>query len=404
MSAKNSKKKKLIIICAAVVVLIVVLALFLRPEKDKQVRLTTAKVEKQNINTSITATGTIEPINKVDVGTQVSGIVTKLYVDYNSLVKKGQILAELDKVNLQNEVTNAQNNVESAKTQYEYEKKNYDRIKTLHDQKLISDSEYEDAYYRYRTAKISYDKSKTDLSRAQTNLGYATIYSPIDGTVISKSVEEGQTVAASFSTPTIFTIANDLTKMQVVADVDEADIGGVQEGQRVSFTVDAYPGEKFDGTVKQVRLEAKTTSNVVTYEVIIDAPNNDLKLKPGLTANVSIYTQERNDIIAVPAKALSFNADIDLIGSKYTVDNSKITPNDKHVYTLSGNKLTAIPVKTGITGSGYTEILEGLTLGQSIVTGTSDDLGEGKSLEQAQQSSSPFSMPGPGQRNNKSKK
>ncbi|MBP3252899.1 MAG: efflux RND transporter periplasmic adaptor subunit [Bacteroidales bacterium] len=404
MSTKNSGKKKIIVICAAVVALVVVAAIFLRPKKDKQVQLTTAKTEKHSINTSITATGTIEPINKVDVGTQVSGIVTKLYVDYNSLVKKGQILAELDKVNLQNEVTNAQNNVESAKTQYEYEKKNYDRVKSLHDQKLISDSEYEDAYYKYRTAKISYDKSKTDLSRAQTNLGYATIYSPIDGTVISKSVEEGQTVAASFSTPTIFTIANDLTKMQVVADVDEADIGGVQEGQRVTFTVDAYPGEKFDGTVKQVRLEAKTTSNVVTYEVIIDAPNNDLKLKPGLTANVSIYTQERNDVVAVPAKALSFNADIDLIGSKYTVDNSKITSNDKHVYTLSGNKLTALPVKTGITGGGYTEIVDGLTLGQIIVTGTSDDLGEGKSLEQAQQSSSPLSMPGPGQRNNKNKK
>ncbi len=392
----KKKTKKIIIITISVIVVLLIIFLLTKPKKTTQITLQEAKVTSQNLATSITATGTIEPINEVEVGTQVSGKVVKLYVDYNSVVKKGQILAELDKENLQNEVTNARNSVNSAKVQYEYQLKNYNRNKTLHDKKLISDSEFEQLEYEYQTAKLSYERAKTNLATANTNLGYATIYSPIDGTVISKSVEEGQTVAASFSTPTIFTIAQDLTKMQVVADVDEADIGGVKEGQRASFTVDAYPTEVFMGTVRQVRLEATTTSNVVTYEVIIDAPNNDLKLKPGLTANVSIYTSESNGVMAVPSKALSFNPDKATVAPKYKIDNSKVKGNSKKVYILEGNTLKAIPVTIGIASNGYTEIKSGLTLNQTIIAGLKTDDDEAKTLEQAQQSSSPLSMPGPG--------
>lgn len=391
------KKSKIIIWVAIIVVVVVCLILFLRPKKNTEVQLEQAVVTTKNISTCITATGTVEPINKVDVGTQVSGNITKLYVDYNSVVKKGQKLAELDRVNLEAEVKTAKNNVEAARVQYEYQKKNYVRNKALHDKKLISDSEFESDTYNYQTAKINYDRTKSDLVKANTNLGYATIYSPIDGTVISKSVEQGQTVAASFSTPTLFTIAQDLSKMQVVANVDEADIGGVKVGQRVSFTVDAYPQETFQGTVKQVRLQATTTSNVVTYEVIIDAPNDDLKLKPGLTANVNIYTQESNGVLAVPTKALSFSPDKDVIGNAYRVAKNDIRANSKKVYILSGNTLKAIPVTIGIAGNGFTEIKSGLTLGQNIVTGVKSQ--SAPTMEEANQSSSPISMPGPGGKN-----
>lgn len=390
------KRTKIIIIIVVILVVVLLLVLLLKPKQTQETKLEQAVVTTRDISTCITATGTVEPINKVDVGTQVSGTITKLYVDYNSIVKKGQILAELDKVNLQAEVKNAKNNVESARVQYEYQRKNYQRNKALHDKKLISDSEYESVLYAYQTAKINYDKTKSDLVKANTNLGYATIYSPIDGTVISKSVEQGQTVAASFSTPTLFTIAQDLSKMQVVANVDEADIGGVKEGQRVSFTVDAYPQETFEGTVKQVRLQATTTSNVVTYSVVISAPNDDLKLKPGLTANVNIYTQESKDVISVPTKATSFTPDKDVIGNQYKVEvNKNIRPNSKKVYVLKGNTLKPIPVTIGISGNGYTEILSGLTKGQKIVVGV-ESLGGVPSMEQASQSSSPISMPGPG--------
>jgi HlyD family secretion protein len=391
------KKSKIIIWVAIIVVVVICLILFLRPKKNTEVQLEQAVVTTKNISTCITATGTVEPINKVDVGTQVSGNITKLYVDYNSVVKKGQKLAELDRVNLEAEVKTAKNNVEAARVQYEYQKKNYERNKALHDKKLISDSEFENDTYNYQTAKINYDRTKSDLVKANTNLGYATIYSPIDGTVISKSVEQGQTVAASFSTPTLFTIAQDLSKMQVVANVDEADIGGVKVGQRVSFTVDAYPQETFQGTVKQVRLQATTTSNVVTYEVIIDAPNDDLKLKPGLTANVNIYTQESNGVLAVPTKALSFSPDKDVIGNAYRVAKNNIRANSKKVYVLSGNTLKAIPVTIGIAGNGFTEIKSGLTLGQNIVTGVKSQ--SAPTMEEANQSSSPISMPGPGGKN-----
>ena len=275
------KNKKVWMGIGAVVVIALVVWMCSGGKKEQKAEFSTAKVEKQNISTSITATGTIEPVTSVTVGTQVSGIVSKLYVDYNSIVKKGQIIAELDKTNLISELNRAKADLSSAQSTLNYETANYNRYKTLFDKGLISANDYENARLSFDKAQQTVRSSRENVQKAQTNLGYATITSPIDGVVLSKSVEEGQTVAASFNTPELFTIAQDLTDMRVIADIDEADIGGVKEGQRVSFTVDAYPDDKFEGQVTQVRQQATTESNVVTYEVVISAPNNDLKLKPG---------------------------------------------------------------------------------------------------------------------------
>jgi HlyD family secretion protein len=280
---------------------------------------TEVEVTRQDITTSVTATGTIEPVTSVDVGTQVSGIVSKLYVDYNSIVKAGDVIAELDRTNLLSELSSAQANLKSAQSELEYQQTNHDRYKTLYDKGLISANDYEQARLTYIRAQQTVTTQKENVKKAQTNLGYATITSPIDGVVLSKEVEEGQTVASSFNTPTLFTIAQDLTDMRVIADVDEADIGEVKEGQRVSFTVDAFPDDVFQGTVTQVRQQATTESNVVTYEVVISAPNADLKLKPGLTANITIYTLERSGVMSVPAGALRFTPEPSVFRNKYVI-------------------------------------------------------------------------------------
>ena len=270
--------------------------------KKNEITYETTVVEKGNISTTVTATGTIEPVTSVEVGTQVSGIVAKIYVDYNSEVKAGQVIAELDKTNLTSELASQRANLTSVQSALAYQKANFERQKSLYDKGLISANDFEQARLSYVQAQQQVTTARQNVKRAETNLGYATITSPINGVVLSKAVEEGQTVAASFSTPTLFTIAQDLTDMRVIADIDEADIGEVKEGQRVSFTVDAFPNDVFEGHVTQVRQQATTESNVVTYEVVISAPNADLKLKPGLTANVTIFTLEKNDVLTVPAK------------------------------------------------------------------------------------------------------
>lgn len=266
----------------------------------------TQVISRGDMENSVTATGTVEPMEQVEVGTQVSGIIDKINVDYNSIVKKGEVIAELDKTVLLTELETARLSVESNKNEYLYQEKNYKRNQRLYKKKLLSDSEFETAEYTYRKAKIAYQQSLAQEEKARTNLGYATIYSPIDGVVISRAVEVGQTVASSFSTPTLFTIANDLRKVQVVANVDEADIGHVEEGAEVTFTVDAYPDLVFEGKVNQVRMEAVTNNNVVTYQVVIHAENPDLKLKPGLTANISIYSMRRLGVLRLPVKATRF--------------------------------------------------------------------------------------------------
>lgn len=353
-------------IAMTVVVIIAVAAWALSGEKEKEeINFKQEKVSLQTLQNSVTATGTIEAVTSVTVGTQVSGIVNKLYVDYNSQVKKGQVIAELDKTNLLSELNTAKANMASAQSQLNYQNANMKRYQTLYQKGLVSADDYENALLTYRQAKEQVATAKEQVQRAQTNLGYATITSPIDGTVISKSVEEGQTVAASFNTPELFTIAKDLTNMQVVADVDEADIGAVKEGDRVTFTVDAYPDDTFEGTVKQVRLQATTTNNVVTYEVVTSAQNADLKLKPGLTANVTIYTQERTGVLAVANKALRFTPTKETVGKDMKIVDCK---GKNKVWTLDGKTLTAHPVSIGQTDGMHTEITKGLKAGQQIVT------------------------------------
>lgn len=377
---------------AVVVIVIVAVAAWAMSggKKEEDINFKEEKVALKTLQNSVTATGTIEAVTSVTVGTQVSGIVNKLYVDYNSQVKKGQVIAELDKTNLLSELNTAKANLASAQSSLNYQATNMERYKTLYKKGLVSADEYENALLTYRQAKEQVASSKENVQRAQTNLGYATITSPIDGTVISKSVEEGQTVAASFNTPELFTIAKDLTNMQVVANVDEADIGGVKEGNRVTFTVDAYPDDTFEGTVKQVRLEATTTNNVVTYEVVISAPNADLKLKPGLTANVTIYTQERSGVLAVANKALRFTPTKETVGKDMKIVDCK---GKNKVWTLNGNTLTAHPVTIGQTDGINTEITKGLKQGDKIVTEIMVNVPEEE--DAPQQSQGLISGPGP---------
>ena len=362
-------------------------------QEEQKVSFQTVRVERGDIQNSITATGTIEPVTSVTVGTQVSGIVSRLYVDYNSVVKRGQVIAELDKTNLTSELRTAQANLASAQSTLDYEQASHSRSKALYEQGLVSAEEYEAARLSYLKARESVNTAAQSVQRAQTNLGYATITSPIDGVVLSKSVEEGQTVAASFNTPELFTIAQDLTNMRVIADIDEADIGGVLEGQRVTFTVDAFPDDRFDGSVTQVRQQPTTTSNVVTYEVVISAPNADLKLKPGLTANVTIYTLEKNGVLTVPAKALRFMPNEALLSEQQTIDDVDAP---QKVWTQQGNVFKAHKVETGTTNGITTEILSGIEEGAEVLV---DFQIESPGAEtQEQEAQNPF-MPRP--RNNK---
>ena len=382
-------------------VIIIAAAVILAAGKRKalqQVTYDTVPVEKGDVAYFVTATGTIEPVTEVEVGTQVSGIIAKLYADYTSTVKEGQIIAEMDKVTLESDLASARATYDGNKAEYVYQEKNYQRSKGLHDKNLISDTEYEQAEYNYAMARSAFENSEAALAKAERNLSYATIASPIDGIVIDRAVEEGQTVAAGFETPTLFTIAADLTKMQVVADVDEADIGGVKEGQRVSFTVDAYPDDVFEGRVIQIRLGSSssgssvtgtTTESVVTYEVVIAADNPDLKLLPRLTANLSIYTREAHDVLYVPSRALRFDPRA-MAGKNDRINDCE---GAAKVWTKEGSVFTAHPVTTGISDGISTEITGGIDEGMEIIAGASF-----AGLESlAKKSGSPF-MPGPPKR------
>ena len=400
--------------------------LMVKPSGSGDITLQTAQAVRGDIRNSVTATGTVEPVTLVEVGTQVSGIIDRLYVDYNDRVTAGQLIAEMDKVTLESDLEEAEAQLASSKTEYEYRMKEYLRTKQLYDKELVSDAEYDEALYLYETAKNTYAQRQASIVGIRRNLGYATITSPIDGVVISRAVEEGQTVAAGFETPTLFTIANDLTDMQVIADVDEADIGYVQEGQRVDFAVDAYPDDVFSGTVKQVRLEATTESSVVTYEVVITAYNPELKLKPGLTANVTIYTLERNDVCCIPSKALRFVPDSGMMESMgYSVagpgsgegapagagefapgagkgmppapdggipGNMPVPAAPENIcWVLNGTQLELRTVTVGQSDGEMTEIISGVAEGETVVTGVQMAVLPAKS---APQERSPF-MPGP---------
>lgn len=379
--------------------LTVVLAIASSCEKGIEFTYIEEEAIVQDVTTSVTATGTIEPVTSVDVGTQVSGIVSKLYVDYNSVVKAGDVIAELDRTNLISELSSAQANLKSAQSDLNYQKTNYERYQILYDKGLISANDYEQARLSYIKAQQTVTHHKESVKKAQTNLGYATITSPIDGIVLKKEVEEGQTVASSFNTPTLFTIARDLTDMRVIADVDEADIGEVKEGQRVKFTVDAFPNDTFLGAVTQVRQQATTESNVVTYEVVISAPNQDLKLKPGLTANVVIYTLEVPNVLAIPSKALRFKPSEAMLNKGETIID---TDRPIKVWTKEGSNLKAIAIQTGVTNGTLTQVTNGLQAGAKIITDVQSNISE--MMDTQQQNSNPF-MPKPRNRNqNKDKK
>lgn len=389
-------KRKIIIFVIVAAVMTACCCLAFCSKGKHEISYETVVVGKGDISNSVTATGTIEPVTSVDVGTQVSGIVANIYVDYNSVVKKGQVIAELDKTNLVSQVNTAKASLNNAESQLTYQRANYNRYNTLYKKGLVSADEYETALLAYRQAQDEVKQRRESLQQAQTNLGYATITSPVDGVVLSREVEEGQTVAASFETPTLFTIAQDLTDMRVIADVDEADIGEVKEGERVTFTVDAYPDDTFTGTVTQVRQEGNTEDNVVTYEVVISAPNKDLKLKPGLTANVTIYTLDKRGVMSVPNKALRFTPKEELIGDARVKD----CKGKSKVWTFSNNVFTAHPVTIGISDGVNTELLGGVKAGTKIVTEIKVDQGRAGAPQAGSdepQESSPFAPKGPGQ-------
>lgn len=366
--------KKIILASISVAIIVLVLYNIFKPSQTVFIEAKTIAATTGNVTTLVTATGTIEPITQVEVGTQVSGVVEKIYVDYNSEVKEGQLIAELDKTNLKAKVVQAQANYDNALSQKNYTESIYNRQKTLYNNQVISKADYDDALYSYQTAKGTVTQRYSELQTAKTDLGYANIYSPIDGVVLSRDIDEGQTVAASYSTPTLFTIAQDLKEMQVEADVDEADIGNVIEGQRVTFTVDAYIGETFNGEVTQVRLNPTTTSNVVTYTVVIKAHNADLKLKPGLTATISIYTLELNDVLTTQAKAVNFNPEpsamAQYVKQNHLTISETLENEDKGTVLWVLNKDKTIEPKTvklGASDGVNVQILEGISKGEQLV-------------------------------------
>jgi len=396
------KPKKIILIIVSIVVILGLIWYFFMRNKEQPAVLTTEKPETGAISTSVTATGTIQPVDTVTVGTQVSGTLSAMYADFNSTVKKGQLLAELDKTLLQATVDQAKASVAQAQSNEVYQAANYKRQQQLFNTDAISKSEYDLALNTYQVAKANVNATKAQLRSAERNLSFTQIYSPIDGVVLGRSVSIGQTVAASFSTPTIFTIAKDITKMQVEAKVDEADIGNVVKGQRSTFTVDAFIDDTFNGTVKEIRLQPAISSNVVTYTTIIDAPNDDKKLKPGMTASIVIYTKEVNDALLISAKALKFRPDSTL-GKDYEIvpikglrerksgmktgarsgsaqkktitqpsgEKTEVVKNEpSYVWLVQGKKLVQKQIKTGLNDNTHVQVLEGLTTGDVVASGT----------------------------------
>ena len=415
------KKKKIWLIILGIAVLARAAILIVKASKsaNKELVIRTHVVEEYTVENTVTATGTIEPVETVEVGTQVSGKVEKIYVDFNDVVKKGDLLAELDKLTLNQSVSRAKASLTSAESQLNYAKLSYERTKQLYESNAATLAAFQDAQNTYTQAQMSKKNAQAAYDQAKVDLSYAEIYSPIDGIVLDRAVEVGQTVAASFSTPTLFTLANDLTKMQVEADVDEADIGQVKVGQRVTFTVDAYMEDSFDGTVSQIRMKPTTTSNVVTYTVIIDAPNPDQKLFPGMTASVTIVTEEETGL-AVPAEAFNFTPDEQVLKAlrknHEKPDESQrpqgempkgerpqmlggAGPSAGHnmVWVKKGNDMMPCPVKVGMSDGAYKIVEQGLQAGDSVVLSAQYAVKE----KAKKTGDNPF-MPGPPGRNKNS--
>ncbi|MBE9468298.1 MAG: efflux RND transporter periplasmic adaptor subunit [Bacteroidetes bacterium] len=383
-------KKKLFIITTTIIVAIVVVFFIFRKSNNSTVIFKTTKVERGDINTTITATGTLEAITTVQVGTQVSGVIRNIFVDFNSMVKKGQVIGVIDTTNLAAAVLDSKASLARNEATLLFNKKKYNRIKKLYENKVLPETDYDEALNGFQTAKANYMSAKAQLNRALTNLRYATITAPINGVVISRNVDIGQTVAASFNTPTLFTIANDLTKMQVQASIDEADIGQVEQGQKVEFTVDAYPDLIFEGKIIQKRLQPIVVQNVVTYNVIVDAPNKSLKLMPGMTANIVVYVNEKHDVLKIQSKALRYNPSQDLLKSYFSnlpdsvkqkrmvrMKQSGSNQSDQQgkkkrltkVWITKGDNIKSKRVKIGVNDGENVEIVSGLEQGDSVIIG-----------------------------------
>lgn len=402
---KNKKTKPLIWIGIGLIA-ISLIYIFYSKEATTQITADFIKVKKGVVTIAVTATGTIQPIKQVQVGTQVSGVVEKIYVDYNSVVKAGQLIAELDKTNLNATLSQQQATYNNAVNNRDYQQNIYNRQKVLYENQVISKADYDEALYQLNDAKNAVTERLSDLQKARTNLSYANIYSPIDGVILSRAVDEGQTVAASLSTPTLFTISKDLKEMQVEADVDEADIGQVKEGQRVAFTVDAYQGEEFSGVVTQVRLNPTTTANVVTYTVVVKADNPELKLKPGLTATISIFIIELKDVETIEVKAVNFKPDPQLMMAYNSMDKSQNTTpppplnkmDNEDDGTIVWMRVSGIikPVKVVLgTSDGINiEVLKGLNEGDELAYQLKSGNIEEVSTK-AKDSESPFMPPRP---------
>lgn len=386
------KKSTWITLVIAVVVVGIIIWFWKFRKPDEVVLIDTVKVAYGNVTNSITATGTLQPIDTVAVGSQVSGTIKNVYVDFNSPVKKGQLLAQLDKTLMDAQVQQYTANLQAAQANVVYQKSNAERQSKLFAVGAISKAEVETANYQFASAKDNVNSINAQLKSAQKNLSLTDIYSPIDGTVLARSVSEGQTVASSLNTPTLFSIAKDLTKMQVQASVDEADIGNVKEGQRVIFSVDAFPSDTFAGKVKEIRLRSSVSANVVTYVTIIEAPNSNMKLKPGMTANITIYTREVNNTLTIPAAALSFMPDSFLVekyhinpdksarkpgagkqhtgGRRQSIDSGGIRISRGLVW-VKKDSLTIVskPVVTGLDDKTVVQLISGLQEGEEVITG-----------------------------------
>lgn len=420
-------KKKIIVVGTTALILIIIFLLFnSHTSKESKVTFDTVTAKRGSISNIVTATGTLEAVKTVEVGTQVSGEISKIYVDFNSHVKAGQLLAELDRKPLLTTLNIARAALDNARAEVTYQTSNYNRLKALNDKKLVAESDYDLALYNYEQATTALKTAQSNYDKAKINLDYAYIYSPIDGVILNRAVDEGQTVAASFNTPTLFTIAQDLTHMQVEASVDEADIGQVKDGQRVEFNVDAYPDMDFDGTVTQIRLQPVVTSNVVTYTVIIKAANPEKKLMPGMTATITIYVAEAKNAILIPSKALRFSPDTMMLKAYFASIGEKgklqlyqrkrsgnhANPNIKNnagtensqsgrVWIKNGNDVRPVRVTTGIDDEINVQIISGLKDSDQVVLAmTSPE--EFKQSSSGGLANSPF-MPRRPSRNKKSK-
>ncbi len=380
------KKRKWIWIVLLILIGAIAGWYFLFHKAESPILIQTKKPAYGKLSNTVTATGTVQPVDTVAVGTQVSGTIKAVYVDFNSTVKKGQLLAQIDKSLLQAQLSQYIANLGQAQANLTYQQSNYERQRKLNEVGAVSQSDLESARYQWESAKENVNSIKAQVASAQRNLGFTDIYSPIDGTVLSRSVSEGQTVAASFSTPTLFSIAKDLTKMQVQASVDEADIGNVQKGQSVTFTVDAFPSDTFAGIVKEVRLQSSVSANVVTYTTIIEAPNADRKLKPGMTASVVIYTKVLNHILLVSARALTFEPDA-ILQKKYTIKMEGPPPANQKVWVKKDSSIILRPVQTGMTDDTKVQIVSGIDSNDEVITGYTGGTAQGSVSGAA---SSPF--------------